>query len=239
MDAAGFLLLAHLFTAHMSGNSAAMGAYFGQGSWREALHRATPVPFFVLGVGFGAALTEVACRRALRSPLALVLGIQAAVLIALLMGGARLLASGGALSGGYIAAAGLPSFAMGLQNATLRRVGAAHIRTTFVSGMLTDCAESFVAWLFGPPGGARRALLGRALLYGAIWAAFSVGAVCGSLATGRWAFHALLLPVGALAGIAAWDAAAPLTTAGEMAPAGEGCRTTTGPNARPDDQSAA
>jgi uncharacterized membrane protein YoaK (UPF0700 family) len=91
--------------------------------------------------------------------------------------------------------------------------------------MLADCAESFVAWLFGPRGGEHRSLLRRALLYGAIWASFSVGAVCGSLATGRWAFHALLFPVGALAAIAACDAVSPLTTAGEMTPAEAGCRT--------------
>jgi uncharacterized membrane protein YoaK (UPF0700 family) len=222
VDAVGFLLLAHLFTAHMSGNSAAMGAFAGQGSWSEAAHRALPIPFFVLGIGVGAALAEVACRRAMRSPLTLVMGFQAVLLSALMLFGAWFTGRGG----GYVAAVALPSFTMGLQNATIRRVGSASIRTTFVSGMLTDCAESFVAWLFlirDPDPLRKTAHLARSVLYASIWLAFAAGAVCGSLLAGRWAFHALAIPVAVLAAIAVWDGVSPLTSVGEIAPAGESC----------------
>jgi uncharacterized membrane protein YoaK (UPF0700 family) len=67
VDAVGYLSLSHLFLAHMSGNSAAMGAYFGQGRWGAAFHRAFPIPMFVLGVAAGAALNEAASRRGVRS----------------------------------------------------------------------------------------------------------------------------------------------------------------------------
>lgn len=221
VDAAGFLLLAHLFTAHMSGNSAAMGAYFGQGSWREAIHRATPIPFFVAGVGAGAALAEVAWRRAIRSPLTVVLCVQAALLALLMLAGARL-----AASGAYALAVSVPSFAMGLQNATIRRVGSASIRTTFVSGVLCDFAENVVAWLFlmrDDDAGAGRSRLAQAAIYATIWLAFAVGAICGSVAAGRWSFHAFVIPVAVLAVIAAWDLVWPLTSFGEVAPAKEAC----------------
>src|SRR5690349_6360434 len=62
VDAVGYVSLFRLFIAHMSGNSAAMGAHFGQGEWGEAFYRAFPIPVFVLGVIAGAALHEAASR---------------------------------------------------------------------------------------------------------------------------------------------------------------------------------
>lgn len=138
-----------------------------------------------------------------------------------MLGGTRL-----AAGGGYVLAVSLPSFAMGLQNATIRRVGSASIRTTFVSGMLADSAENLVAALFllrRPDADRRRAHLAQSVLCAAIWLAFAIGAVCGSMAAGRWAYHALAIPVIVLALIAAWDFVWPLTSVGEVAPAKEAC----------------
>ncbi|MDQ2798914.1 MAG: DUF1275 family protein [Armatimonadota bacterium] len=49
VDATGFLTLAHLFTAHMSGNSVALAVSAAQGHWMEAARRAFPIPLFVVG----------------------------------------------------------------------------------------------------------------------------------------------------------------------------------------------
>jgi len=96
VDAVGYVSLSHLFIAHMSGNSAAMGAYFGQGRWGEAFHRAFPIPLFVLGVVAGAALNEAAFLHVVRSPFALTLWLEAALLAAFMACG------GGMIGGGEI-----------------------------------------------------------------------------------------------------------------------------------------
>ena len=55
VDALGYVGLAHLFTAHLTGNAAAIGAHLGQGHWTESLLRLTPLPAFVLGGAVGTA----------------------------------------------------------------------------------------------------------------------------------------------------------------------------------------
>ena len=67
VDAVGYLLLLHLFTAHMSGNSVAMGLSIGQTQWQTALLRAIPIPLFVFGVALGTAVIEIAIRQRIRS----------------------------------------------------------------------------------------------------------------------------------------------------------------------------
>ena len=53
IDAVGVLTLGGLFVAHMSGNSAAFGAAFGQGDWRVGLPHLVAIPVFVLGLFLG------------------------------------------------------------------------------------------------------------------------------------------------------------------------------------------
>ena len=189
----------------MSGNSAAMGAFVGQGAWREALHRAFPIPVFVVGVVVGALLTEIAIRRRFRSPFAITLGVEA-VLLALLM------VFGGGIQnesdGKFYVLAALPALAMGMQNATLRRVGSLSIRTTYVTGMLTDFAEAGAEYILGVQ--PRRAMLWQMALYGGLWVAFAVGAIGGGYAVTRWGLHALLIPLCGLALVIAQDFIQPI-----------------------------
>jgi uncharacterized membrane protein YoaK (UPF0700 family) len=49
VDAVGFLTLAGLFTAHMSGNTARLGVFVGDGDWRFAAQRLVPILFFTSG----------------------------------------------------------------------------------------------------------------------------------------------------------------------------------------------
>jgi uncharacterized membrane protein YoaK (UPF0700 family) len=217
VDAIGFLTLFHLFTAHMSGNSAAMGAYLGHGELGMGLWRAFPIPIFVLGVAIGAAISEAGLRRKTRHALLPTLGLECALLLGFLFWG-RLLLQHGALRAPvgwrYYALAALPALAMGVQNAVLPRVGTTTVRTTYVSGMLTDFAEKSVEmffWLRDRTRGrfrsrfvlAVRAALhhrtaGKVVLYGGIWVAYVIGAILGSAAQGGWGLWALLLPLSCL-----------------------------------------
>jgi uncharacterized membrane protein YoaK (UPF0700 family) len=229
VDAVGYVLLFRLFIAHMSGNSAAMGAHFGQGQWSEAFYRAFPIPVFVLGVIAGAALNEAASRHGVRSLFSLTLGLEAALLFLFMSCG------GGVIHGGearakstweFYSLVALPAFAMGLQNAALRRVGGQIVRTTYVTGMLTNLAEDgvdYLYWLRDRRRGAGdnrvttslRASPGQVslkmmLLNGGIWLAFVIGAVTGGYTQQRWELRSLLFPLFGLGLIIAIDLFEPI-----------------------------
>jgi len=226
VDAIGYLALAHLFTAHMSGNSAAMGAHLGQGDWRTALHRAFPIPLFVLGIALGAALVELAARQGVRAPFALVLALEGVLLAGFMACGSRV-SQGGAIrvsaAWEFYALAALPTLAMGIQNATLRRVGRRHVRTTYISGMLTHLGEEIAAYCFWlldracgrKKGGTAEIMqaaspLGEVMLYAGIWGAFALGAILGGYAETRWALASLTLPLCGLAVVIACDLISPV-----------------------------
>lgn len=229
VDAIGFLTLFHLFTAHMSGNSAATGAYLGQHDWAEGLRRAFPVPVFVAGVALGSAVVESGLRRKVARPLLATLGLECALIAVFLIWGRDLTAQGslrGPSGGDFFALTALPTLAMGVQNAVLRRVGPVSVRTTYVTGMLTNFAEKGVAlcfWLRDRTRGRGRRRLGLALrvfvrrpelarmgLFGGIWVSYIWGAYLSSEALGHWGLYALLLPLACLLCLIAADLRAPL-----------------------------
>jgi uncharacterized membrane protein YoaK (UPF0700 family) len=218
VDAVGFLTLFGLFTAHMSGDTSHAGMALGGSRWDRLLFYIVPIPLFVLGAGLGSALRELATRRDARSPRALLLALEAALLVGLLaFGSAHLRASSLRLAAGWqfyvlVALAAVP---MGIQTSSLQNVRGRSVRTTYITGMISDLAEEAVAYLFwlrdhlrgrGPAragdvlrASLRERSLHRALLLAAVWAAYMLGAAAAVVAEGRWRFAALALPIGALA----------------------------------------
>jgi uncharacterized membrane protein YoaK (UPF0700 family) len=227
VDGVGFLVLHHLFTAHMSGNSIAAAAYAGLTDWPSAAHRFFPIPIFVAGVVLGALVRGVPTRNRNRPVLAAALAVEAALLLAFTIGAAWAAVKGEVPrepAWRFYALAALPALAMGVQNATLRRVGAVHIRTTFITGMLTNAAEEAVscfawAWhrLRGHSAGRvlrvlpRRPAFGRMLLYSAIWLGYVLGAVVAVCGLTRFGVAVLAVPVCALLAIAAADVRHPIS----------------------------
>jgi uncharacterized membrane protein YoaK (UPF0700 family) len=215
VDGIGFVVLFHLFTAHMSGNSISSAVHLAQGDGGEALHRAFPIPVFVLGVFAGAALCEALSRRGVRRVHAVVLSLEALLLLLFLAcvwwaGGDRVPREP---AGRFYAVACLPALAMGVQNAALRRTGAVKVRTTFISGMLTNAAEEAAAcllWRCGSRGQGEEPSVARMLFYSGIWLAYVLGAAGGVWAEARLGAAALLGPVVGLAVFVAWDVARPL-----------------------------
>jgi uncharacterized membrane protein YoaK (UPF0700 family) len=229
VDAIGYLVLFHLFTAHMSGNSAAAGLSFGAGDWAEAWHRLFPIPVFLLGVVLGATLSELLARRGVRSAFSVALGLEAALLILFLGLGLLIFREGGLdrqESWSFYLLAALPALAMGAQNATLRRVGQTGVRTTFVTGMLADSAEEIVKfgfWLHdhwvgreANPGDRVRAgwfwqpSLHRAALWLGLWIVYVFGAISGAWLIFHWGLLALVLPIGCLGIVIARDWVRPI-----------------------------
>ncbi len=228
VDATGFLTLANLFTSHMSGNSAALGAYVGVGNGAEALRRLTPIPLFVLGVALGATVIELAARRGVRSSLSVALALEAILLLAFLVYGSSHLHAAAihtTANWQFDALVALLAVPMGVQTAALQRVAGTDVHTTFITGMLTIFAKEVVAYLFwlydrGQAENASatqgivpaRPSLFRALLVAGVWTAFVVGAAMGGAAILRWNLNALLAPIAVLVAVIALDVRSPLYT---------------------------
>ena len=233
VDATGYLVLFLMFTAHMSGNSIAMGVHVGQEEWGRAFHRFFPIPLYVLGVFLGAAAGEVLTRGGVRNAFALVIGLEVLLLLLFMAFGhlvlTRILSR---TEGGwpFYALATLPALAMGVQNATLRRVGSMPVRLTYITGVLTNMAEEAVRYLFWlhdkrrqqiPLGvllrlSPRQVSLTRVLLLLAIWVCYVVGAIVGCWTVLAWDTQALALPIAALIVVGLIAARYPLTLATQV-----------------------
>jgi uncharacterized membrane protein YoaK (UPF0700 family) len=208
VDAIGYLTLAGLFTAHMSGNSARLGVRLGHGDLGPAVPLAVAVALFVLGVALGSIVGELAARRRVESVAAVVLLVQAALLAGFLafaetaLRGNPVSHRSGAVF--YVPAA-LAILSMGVQLTVLQRVAGVTVRTTYVSGVLTRFAQETVNWLFARHSGRSSAeARARSLLLISLWLAYAAGATVGSLTDVHWGAWALLVPLALLIlGIAA------------------------------------
>lgn len=211
VDAVGYIVLFHLFTAHQSGNSVGLGVNIGEGNWAEVLHRLTPIGSFVVGVAAGALLIELAGRAGVRSTASVALGMEAA-LLAVAVGVGSVTALGGKVPpshlGGYFALASLLASSMGFQTCALRRAGAANVRTTFVTGVLTNFAEALVIAAITP--GKRREALRAGSFQIRVWGLYLAGGVAGAMTQLVWPIRCLLLPVAAILAIIGLDQRHPL-----------------------------
>jgi uncharacterized membrane protein YoaK (UPF0700 family) len=182
IDAVGVLSLGGLFVAHMSGNSAAFGAAFGQGDWHRGLPHLLAVPVFLLGLFFGYlwilnARTFRRCALLLAAEALLLAGFAAAV------------------HSGIGFPAAIPALlAMGLQNATLRELGRSSFPSTYVTGVLDLLGKSAARAILERGGPA----LADARRAGAVWLSYAAGAILGSagltlFGVGVVAFPAVLL----------------------------------------------
>ena len=226
VDAVGYIVLFNLFTAHMSGNSIAMTVQAGELNWSSALYRAFPIPLFVAGVIGGALLSEALFRRGARSSFAAPLALEAILLVLFMLCGGALFRDGALRpeSGWvfYIVAA-LPPLAMGFQNSALHRISGMGVRTTYITGMLTNGGLEFVQYVYWLRDHVRPGRLGRlaalsprqqsfrkTILYFAIWIAYVVGGFMGTLAELRWGLICLSAPAVALICTAVRDLIRPI-----------------------------
>lgn len=196
-DGIGYLLLAHIFTSHMSGNTVAMTLSAASGNWREAWRHIEPIVVFFAGIVCGLALTDLLSAVKIRRMFSIVAGTETALLLA------------------FLALARppeqwmvvFPAAAMGIQNAMLRRVGHHRVRTTFVTGMITNAAQGLVEAVRSAVMNEQSAKksFGDFLFYGAIWMLFAGGGICGALLCLRYGATALWLPVGSLLALIGCD----------------------------------
>jgi len=186
------------YLSFMSGNTTQTGYQIGQGNFAAALPSALAIVFFVGGSFAGAWLAESASGRVRRLIFAVVAASLALIIALTLLG----LSYGGA----HIATV---SFAMGLMNTTLSRVGAQSVSLTFVTGTLSRLGVHLALAIRRAPladsAGPWDTHLHRALLLTGVWGAFLAGGVLSGAATPRFGAWVLLFPTLVLCALAAFD----------------------------------
>lgn len=194
INAVGFGVLGH-YTSHMTGMASTFSERIIARDKLAALAAGLAIAAFVCGAACCTVMIHHARRRRLHSEFALPLLLESALVLAVALAGA---ATGGVAAWATICTL---TFAMGLQNALITKISRGEIRTTHVTGIVTDlgieCGRA-LARLGGfdssvrAEGGASGT---RARLLAALLAAFVAGCVAGTFAVqhaGRLAF----LPAG-------------------------------------------
>ncbi|MFK3736788.1 YoaK family protein [Massilia sp. TN1-12] len=132
INAGGFLAVRQ-YTSHMTGIVSAAADRLALGAGGLALDALGALLCFLLGAACTAVMVHHARRHALASEYALPLLLEAALLLVFGMLGARLAAID------FVpAAVMLLCFMMGLQNALVTKLSQAEIRTTHMTGIVTD-----------------------------------------------------------------------------------------------------
>lgn len=205
VNAGGFLAVGQ-YTSHMTGLVSSAMDHLALGELALALAALIAVTAFVAGAGSCALLVNWARRRQLRSVYALCLLLEALLLLLFgLMGTAladftRLLVPATVLLLCYI---------MGLQNAMVTKLSQAEIRTTHLTGMLTDIGIELGRACYPSRGGEPvRANRERLALHGQLVGCFVVGALVGALGF-KHVGYATTIPLAImlllLAGLPIWD----------------------------------
>jgi uncharacterized membrane protein YoaK (UPF0700 family) len=132
---AGGYLAVHQYTSHMTGIVSAMADNLVLGQRDIVLAAAGGVTTFMLGAACSAVMINFGRRNDLQSEYAAPLLLEAGLLLGFGLLGSRL----AVVQGLFVpATVMLLCFIMGLQNAMVSKLSHAEIRTTHVTGMITD-----------------------------------------------------------------------------------------------------
>ncbi len=208
VDIAGYIAAFHTFTAHMTGNTVHLAQDM-------ILHDAAQMSIaggvllaFILGSLGGRILIEIGARRRIRAIASLTLGIEALLLIPVIA------IPDGNSTRAYLTNSGflvlvLLALAMGLQTATITRIGALTVHTTFVTGMINKLAQLLSHALFDTYDISRlksaavnhtyfkhrSETLRNAFFIFSLWCLYLIGAMTGTLLTEKWQLRSLYLPL--------------------------------------------
>ncbi len=178
INAVGFLGMHHQAISHMSGTVTVLSNELATGRFSMAVYAGG----VVLSFFFGSVLSAMIIRQGALK-LGRRYGVALAIESALLFAACRMLMTGHR-SGDCVAA-----MACGLQNAMATHYSGAIIRTTHMSGIITDLGIAVGLKMTGEPIDAR-----RAGLYLVLFAGFFTGGILGSLGYMWIGFETLLFP---------------------------------------------
>ncbi|WP_225781923.1 YoaK family protein [Xenophilus sp. Marseille-Q4582] len=199
VNAGGFLVL-HMYTSHMTGFTSQVADALVLGNVTLLLNALGALLAFVGGAAVSAVQINWGRQHRLRHPYALPLLLEAALMLPFgLMG---------AITLGWHTPFAVPltvlllSFIMGLQNALSAKISGGRVRTTHMTGHLTDLGIELGKMLYwnrrgGPAGSPVRHNRQRLRLFGALVLMFVAGGLAGA-AGFKWLGFICVLPLAAL-----------------------------------------
>jgi len=213
-------------TSHVSGTASNLGNFVAEGTWSLAGFSLFLLVAFLLGAMLSGVCTELGRRGGWNFIYVLPIAIEA-VLLALFAVGLQLHDHGERQAGFALYwLTGVASLAMGVQNATITRISSGVVRTTHVTGVLTDLGlETVHLWFWildrkrsGAPLARRWSLRGvntpasaqRVVLLASIVGTFALGAGLGALAHDHFEQSAMFPPVVFLVWIIYRDVSRPI-----------------------------
>ncbi len=224
VDVVGYLTIQHVFTANVSGLTSHLGIDLIGRDWSKAVVGASVIAAFLVGSILGRVIIEVAAQAHFRRIASVTLGIEMLLLLAFVVGNTTYASAGNSsvLKDAIWLLSAL-GFAMGIQTATLTRVGSLTIHTTFVTGMINKLAQQFSHLAFESYAlyrvsserkshylALRKKSASQAMFFSSVWILYLLGALAGSLLDRHVGVSALYVGVFLLACAITVDWAHPL-----------------------------
>jgi uncharacterized membrane protein YoaK (UPF0700 family) len=234
VDVAVWLVLYHVYTSHMTGNTASLADDLVQGKWSDAFHYGWAILAFLGGLLYSAATTKAARRRGFHASFSIALITEVLLLGAFIALGSRyvektqLKSPAGAIQ--YLLLS-MPAAAMGVQTVTVTNINGLRVYTTYLTGSLSKFSEAVVDyffWLRDRTHGRFTSRFGKALrvsprrrsfqhaiLTAGLWIGFFLGAFCAALAEPRFELLSLFAPMAVLTAAVIVDLIWPVAAADE------------------------
>jgi uncharacterized membrane protein YoaK (UPF0700 family) len=208
VNSAGFVLLG-IFTSHVTGNVGRLATDISRHDVKGTLGALTMIAAFFAGAVLASVIIESAAFRARSNAYGTALALEAALLLIFMLlpdvtdpASERL----------HDSEAALVCASMGVQNSLVTRLSGAVVRTTHLTGVVTDLGIEAARWLrwwrvrlgrrFHLPlalGAAERPEIARISLLSIIALTFTLGALCGAWAASRFRHTAFVVPFAGLA----------------------------------------
>jgi uncharacterized membrane protein YoaK (UPF0700 family) len=187
MNAIGFASFGK-YISHMSGLATSIGTYLAAHSGAAAAVSAGLLLAFLAGAITTCVVINIGRTRELGSVYAMPLFIEGALLLGFIVMGAK------AEIPSAIAMLALLCYAMGLQNAIITKISNAEIRTTHVTGLVTDMGIELGRWIYRHGSGDARITLypDRLAMHSSLFFSFVVGGIAGAIGFSYAAFMAVV-----------------------------------------------
>ena len=218
--------------SHVTGSLTSLVHSALDGSMPQTMYFVTIVGVFFAGAATASAITEVRLRRGGSSRFVLPILIEALALVGVAICANLYHQGTGASMTGIYLVSGFASFALGIQNATITRISDSVVRTTHLTGIVTDLGIESVQYAFWWKDRMRGDLARRAgrvlristrdprflrlALLGSILGSFLVGVAAATVVHTRWPTEAMLPPVLFLLAIVAVNHFQPIVDVAEV-----------------------
>ncbi len=205
INAGGFLAVG-FYTSHMTGIVSSIGDAIALDQWHIAKMAILFLASFTLGAIVSSIVINIARAKKLASEFAIALMLEALLLLAFGISASQYYS----FTLSPITTISLLCFIMGLQNAIITKISHAEIRTTHVTGIVTDIGIELGRYLYNGFSKSEQARLHpeKLQLHSSLLAAFIIGAIIGAISF-QYAGFIMIMPLAitliVLAGIPIFD----------------------------------